>query len=149
MFRIIRGTAGHSLAARVGRRAARFQRGFRADAFHYLLAMRLMPVVPFCVVNGVAGLCGVKTRTFVTATLLGIIPGALAYAWLGSGLDSVILAQRQAYAACMTREGPANCSFSLDPSALLTPQIVAAFAALALVALLPLLLKRLRKRMAL
>lgn len=141
-FRIVRTTAGRALAAKAGPVLARLQKGFAEDAFHYLLALRLMPVVPFFIVNVVAGLSQVRTATFVAATGLGIIPGALAYAWLGTGLDSIIAAQRQAYEACRAANTASPCRFVLEPSALLTPQLVAAFFGLAVIALLPLLLRR-------
>ena len=38
--------------------------------------------------------CGAKV--FVAATVVGILPGALAYSWLGQGLDSVLLAAKAA-----------------------------------------------------
>lgn len=146
VFSIVRTTAGRTLARHVGPVVAGFQRGFAAGAFHYLLALRLLPVVPFFMVNTVAGLCHVKPMTFAAATALGIIPGAFAYAWLGTGLDNVILVQRQAYETCVAAKGAAGCKLEFDPSALLTPQIAVAFVALAAMALLPLLARHLRRQ---
>lgn len=146
VFHIVRTTLGRTLAERVGPAAARFQKGFADDAFNYLLALRLLPLVPFFLVNAVAGLCRVKAWTFVTATVLGIIPGALAYAWLGSGLDSVIMAQKRAQAACLAAKVATECPLQLNPLALLTPQLAIAFVGLAAVALLPLAVRHFRNR---
>jgi uncharacterized membrane protein YdjX (TVP38/TMEM64 family) len=72
------------------RRAAPFVRrleaGFRRDAFSYLVVLRLVPMVPFAVVNVAPAGLGVPTRTFVLATLLGIVPSTLIYAGLGNAL---------------------------------------------------------------
>jgi uncharacterized membrane protein YdjX (TVP38/TMEM64 family) len=78
------------LAQRAGRLAAKLEAEFRADAFSYLLVLRLVPIFPFWLVNLVPALVGVRLGTFVLATFLGIIPGSFVYASLGSGLGSVV-----------------------------------------------------------
>ena len=78
------------LAQRAGRLAGRLEAGFRADAFNYLLVLRLVPIFPFWLVNLVPALVGVRLPTYVLATILGIIPGTFVYASLGNGLGSVI-----------------------------------------------------------
>jgi septum site-determining protein MinD len=78
--------------------------------------------------------------------LIGIIPGTFAFAILGSGLDSIIMAQKAAYEACVAEKGAAVCSFSLDAGALVTPQLLAAFAALGIVALIPVAVKKWKGR---
>ncbi len=52
-----------------------------------LLALRLLPIVPFNALNYAAGASSIATRDYVVATVLGIAPGALAYAALGAGID--------------------------------------------------------------
>jgi uncharacterized membrane protein YdjX (TVP38/TMEM64 family) len=78
------------LTRRAGPRVARLEAGFRKDAFNYLLVLRLIPIVPFWLVNLVPALLGVRLRTFISATLLGIIPGAVVYASLGNGLGLAV-----------------------------------------------------------
>jgi uncharacterized membrane protein YdjX (TVP38/TMEM64 family) len=78
------------LARRAGPLVGKLEAGFRADAFNYLLVLRLVPVFPFWLVNLVPALVGVKVRTFVLATLIGIVPATLIFASLGSGLGSVV-----------------------------------------------------------
>jgi uncharacterized membrane protein YdjX (TVP38/TMEM64 family) len=78
------------LVQRAGRFVGKLEAGFRADAFNYLLLLRLVPIFPFCLVNLVPALVGVSLPVFVLATFIGIIPGTFVYASLGNGLGSVV-----------------------------------------------------------
>src|SRR5690242_2540590 len=93
IFLIAKSALGGWLVRRAGGRIEKVAEGFRADAFNYLLFLRLVPFFPFWLVNLVPALCGVPLRTFVIASALGMIPGTLAYAFFGAGLDSAIKAQ--------------------------------------------------------
>lgn len=93
------GATGVFLAARAGlgglaRRAGPFfgklEAEFRADAFNYLLVLRLVPLFPFWLVNLVPALAGVGLPTYLAATLLGIVPATFVYAGLGNGLGNVV-----------------------------------------------------------
>jgi uncharacterized membrane protein YdjX (TVP38/TMEM64 family) len=128
---------------RGGGLVCRIMQGFEADAFSYLLFLRLVPLFPFFLVNVATALCRVRTRTFLLATLLGIVPGTFAYATLGSGLDSIIAAEAAAYDRCL----PAGsaCATGFSPASLLTPELVAAFLMLGAIALLAPLFKRLKR----
>jgi uncharacterized membrane protein YdjX (TVP38/TMEM64 family) len=78
------------LAQRAGPFFGKLEAGFRADAFNYLLFLRLVPVFPFWLVNLVPALAGVRLGTFLFATFIGIIPGTFVYASLGSGLGRIV-----------------------------------------------------------
>ena len=78
------------LAQRAGRFVGKLEAGFRADAFNYLLVLRLVPIFPFWLVNLVPALVGVRLPTYVLATFLGIIPGTFVFASLGNGLGSLV-----------------------------------------------------------
>jgi uncharacterized membrane protein YdjX (TVP38/TMEM64 family) len=93
IFLIAKSALGGWLVRRAGPRVEKVAAGFRADAFNYLLFLRLVPFFPFWLVNLVPALAGVRLRTFVVATALGMIPGTFAYAFFGAGLDSAIKAQ--------------------------------------------------------
>src|ERR1700720_2569476 len=107
--------------------------------------LRRVPVFPFWLVNLAPAVVGVRPTTFVLATALGIIPGTFAYALVGGGLDSVIAAQEAAYHACIAA-GRADCRLDFSMAALVTPQLLAAFAALGVVALIPVALRKWRAR---
>jgi uncharacterized membrane protein YdjX (TVP38/TMEM64 family) len=141
IFLIAKSALGGWLVRRAGRHTERLAAGFCADAFNYLLFLRLVPVFPFWLVNLVPALCGVRFRTFVAATALGIIPGTFAFAVFGAGLDSAIAAQAAAYRACVSAGG-AGCKLRFDPSAAATPQLIVGLAVLGLLALVPIAVKR-------
>lgn len=146
LFLIARTALGEPLAARAGPWLERLAAGFRQDGLSYLLFLRLVPAFPFWLVNLAPALLGMKLPVFVLGTAVGIVPGTFAFAFLGAGLDSIIVAQQQAYQACVDRGGGADCSLSLDAGSLLTPELIAAFVALGIVALIPVVVRRLRAR---
>ncbi len=122
LFVAARTACGDQLTKRLGGWTARLAEGFEKDAFAFLLVLRLVPFIPFVIVNIAPALFNVRLRTFVTATALGIVPAAFAYAWLGQGLDSVLDAAREA-------------GHDVKAKDLVTPEITFALVALALVAL--------------
>ena len=54
------------------------------DAFTLVLLLRLSPLVPFNALNYALSLTGISVGRFVLATLIGGIPGAWLYVYLGS-----------------------------------------------------------------
>ncbi len=72
-----------------GERVRRIAEGLRANEVSFLLTLRLIPAVPFFLVNLAAAAFGVATGRFVWTTALGILPGAAVYAWAGQGLGAV------------------------------------------------------------
>jgi uncharacterized membrane protein YdjX (TVP38/TMEM64 family) len=142
VFRIAHTSFGETLAHQAGPRLRKLIQGFHEDAFAYLLFLRLVPLFPFWLVNLAPGLVGTPPATFVLATLVGILPGTFAFSFAGAGLDSVVAAQMAAREACLA-EGRAGCSATLDLGALVTPELIAACAALGLAALVPVAARRL------
>ncbi len=142
VFHIARTSFGDVLARKAGPTLAKLKDGFAADAFNYLLFLRLVPAFPFWLVNIAPALANVQLRTFALATALGIIPGTFAFAFVGEGLDSIIAAQATAHAACVAEKGAENCTFDLSLSSLVTPELLLAFAALGVVALIPVGIKK-------
>jgi uncharacterized membrane protein YdjX (TVP38/TMEM64 family) len=67
--------------------------GFQSNATNYLLFTRLFPFVPFWMANLAPAVLGVRLKTFAITTFLGILPGTLAIAFLGSQLKTVIATQ--------------------------------------------------------
>ena len=143
VFLIARGACGESLVRRAGPLATKIADGFCENAFSYLLFLRLVPAFPFFLVNLAPALVGVKLSTFVAATVIGILPATFAFAFFGSGLDSVIAAQEVTYRACLA-SGRTACAPQFDLGMIVTPRLLAAFAALGVIALIPVVVKRVR-----
>jgi uncharacterized membrane protein YdjX (TVP38/TMEM64 family) len=143
IFLIARTSLGSTLRGNAGPLLTRMTDGFRRDAFHYLLFLRLAPIFPFWLVNIAPALFDMRLRPYVVATFVGILPGTYAYAFIGTGLDSVIAAQEAANPGCA-----AAGTCHIEVSALVTGELVAAFVALAVAALVPVAVRRLRARKA-
>ncbi len=79
-------------------------------------------------------------------TVVGIIPGTLAIASVGAGLDAIIVTVETDYAACLTAKGPAVCTFTINAGALLNKQLVGALVLLGIIALVPVVLRRRRQK---
>lgn len=144
IFLVARTAFGEPLLKRAGPRAAKLAQGFREDAFSYLLFLRLVPAFPFFLVNLVPAFAGVGLIPFMTATALGIIPGSVVFTLAGTGLDSVIAAQKSAFDACQAA-GTADCHMTFDAAGILTPQLVGALVALGVLALVPAVVRHWRK----
>jgi uncharacterized membrane protein YdjX (TVP38/TMEM64 family) len=129
LFLAARSAFGGVLKARAGGFAGRFAEGFEADAFSYLLVLRIAPFIPFFVVNILPAFFNVRLRTFLVATMIGILPGAFAYSRLGEGIDSMLAVARAA-----GRE--------VTLADVVTREISLAFAALALVTLFAAVVRR-------
>ncbi len=89
IFLAIQMGLGKSLASKSEGWVAKMKDGFNRNAFSYLLALRLIPVFPFALVNIVPALLGVSLSVYFLATLLGIIPGSFVYILLGDGLGAI------------------------------------------------------------
>jgi uncharacterized membrane protein YdjX (TVP38/TMEM64 family) len=149
LFLIARSSLGESLAARAGPWIAKLRDGFQENAFSYLLFLRLVPAFPFVAVNLAPALLGVKLRTFVSATLLGILPATFAFSAAGAGLASVVEAQNKSYKDCVAKLVPGTgkpCDFTIDTSQLVTKELILAFAALGIVSLIPIVIKKWSRR---
>jgi uncharacterized membrane protein YdjX (TVP38/TMEM64 family) len=93
LFVLARFVVSDAVRRRAGPFMARMAEGFERNAFSYLLFLRLVPLFPFWAVNLGAALLGVRLRPFLIATLIGIIPGSLAYASIGDGLGLAVGAE--------------------------------------------------------
>jgi uncharacterized membrane protein YdjX (TVP38/TMEM64 family) len=129
VFLLARTFGGDLLRTKAGTTLDRMEQGFRRNSFSYLLALRLLPLIPFWLVNLVPGLLNVRLRTFVLATMIGIIPGTAMFASLGGGA-----------AAILDRgERP-------DTLMLFEPEIFIPLAGVALLVLLPVFISRVQNR---
>lgn len=108
------------LARRAGPLLDRLRPGMERNGFSYVLALRLVPVVPFWLINIAAALSGVKLSAFALATLLGIVPAGAVYASVGSGIGGVLAAGGRP-----------------DLSVILSPPVLLPLLGLAVLAVLP------------
>lgn len=145
VFLVARSAFGEALQRKAGPALGKILDGFKNDAASYLLFLRLVPAFPFWLVNLAAALGDVKLPVFAWTTLVGIIPGTFAFSVAGAGLDSVIAAHQAARSACQAA-GSAGCDKGLDLKALVTPELLAAFALLGCVALIPVIWRAISKR---
>jgi uncharacterized membrane protein YdjX (TVP38/TMEM64 family) len=141
VFVLAKTAVGESLVRRAGSLAQKLADGFRANAFSYLLFLRLAPVFPFWLVNLAPALFGIPLGTFLAATALGVTPAAFAFGFAGAGLDSVIAAQEASYRDCLA-SSRGDCHLDFDVRDAVTPELLIALGALALLALIPIAVKR-------
>jgi uncharacterized membrane protein YdjX (TVP38/TMEM64 family) len=125
LFLIAKSSLGDFLLAKAGGAVKKMQAGFSDNALSYMFVLRLVPLFPFFLVNLAPAFLGVKLRTYVIATFFGIMPATFVFALAGSGLGSVL------------EQGG-----DISLGGVMTPEIMAAFGGLALLALIPVIYKK-------
>lgn len=88
-FLIVRYLLGESLQERYAGRLKRFNEAMSQQGSLYLLIVRFIFVLPFFMVNTLAGLTRVPLLTFVWTTSLGILPSQFVYAFTGQQLNQI------------------------------------------------------------
>lgn len=125
LFLIAKSSLGDFLLAKAGGAIKKMQAGFTDNALSYMFVLRLVPLFPFFLVNLAPAFLGVPLRIYVMATFFGIMPATFVFALAGSGLGSVL-----------------DQGGDISLAGVMTPEIMAAFAGLALLALIPVIYKR-------
>jgi uncharacterized membrane protein YdjX (TVP38/TMEM64 family) len=131
LFIIAKTALGDVLRAKAGPWLQKMEAGFQENALSYLLVLRLVPLFPFFVVNLVPAFLGVPLVTYVLGTFFGIIPGVVVFASVGAGLGSIF-----------------DAGEAFSASDILTPQILTALMGLAVLALIPVVYKKIKARSA-
>ncbi|KCZ47002.1 MULTISPECIES: TVP38/TMEM64 family protein [unclassified Hyphomonas] len=124
LFLAARTAFGGMLRERAGPFLRKMESGFRENPRSYMFALRFLPIVPFPVANIAPALLGARYPDYALTTALGIIPGVVAYTWIGAGLGA-------------TFEAGENPDI-----AAVAGNLVPAFAALAVVSLMPVVWKK-------
>jgi len=62
---------------------------FEKEGSFYLFSLRLVPVVPFFLVNLLMGLLPMRTRQFYGVSQLGMLPGTAVYVYAGTALSKI------------------------------------------------------------
>jgi pyruvate/2-oxoglutarate dehydrogenase complex dihydrolipoamide dehydrogenase (E3) component/uncharacterized membrane protein YdjX (TVP38/TMEM64 family) len=78
-----------SVQARFGQRLADVDKGIQRDGAFYLFTLRLIPVVPFFVINLLMGLTKMKAWTFYWVSQLGMLAGTAVYVNAGTQLGQL------------------------------------------------------------
>ncbi|MDP3326007.1 MAG: FAD-dependent oxidoreductase, partial [Hydrogenophaga sp.] len=78
-----------SVQARFGQRLADMDKGIQRDGAFYLFTLRLIPVVPFFVINLLMGLTKMKAWTFYWVSQLGMLAGTAVYVNAGTQLGQL------------------------------------------------------------
>ncbi|WP_333829202.1 TVP38/TMEM64 family protein [Pararhodobacter sp.] len=128
VFAVVRAGLAEGLKARIDASdgaVKRLSEGISRNEVPVLLSMRLIPVVPFFLANLIAAILGVGLVRFVWTTFVGIIPGGVVYTWVGAGLGEVF-----------ARGESPNLGIIFEP------HVLGPLLGLALLALLPLFLRR-------
>lgn len=110
---------------RFGDRLAAFNKSLEREGAFYLFTLRLIPAVPFFVINVVMGLTPIRPRTYWWVSQLGMLPGTAIYVYAGSSVPNL---------AVLADQGA---------SGILSPQVITAFL---LLGLFPLVVKKLMQR---
>src|SRR5438874_3486255 len=74
---------------RFERQSAAVDAGIKKDGIFYLLALRLVPIFPFFLINLVMGLTAIPVTTFYWVSQLGMLPGTIVYVNAGTQLSQV------------------------------------------------------------
>lgn len=103
----------------------KLQKGFERNQSSYLLFLRILPFFPFGLVSMASALLNVTFKKFFWTTALGMFPLAIIFTQAGTGLGEVFEAKGD-----------------ISLSSLLNTNILIALSGLALMALLPILLRK-------
>ena len=82
-FLIARYLGADWMTQRAGPRLTKLNAGVTSEGWRFVAFVRLVPVFPFNLLNYALGLTRIPFLAYVLATWIFMLPGALAYTWLG------------------------------------------------------------------
>ncbi len=88
-FLLARYLLGSYLQARFAPRLMAFNQMVERRGWLYLLMLRCLPLVPFAVVNILAGLTRISFTTFAWTTIIGVIPTGIIFSYAGCQLGNL------------------------------------------------------------
>ena len=77
------------IQGRFGERLDSFNQSLEREGPFFLFTLRLVPAVPFFVINAVMGLTPIKTTTFWWVSQLGMLAGTVVFVYAGSSVPSL------------------------------------------------------------
>src|SRR2546425_2620317 len=87
-FWVARRLGREGLAGLLGGRLGALDRLAQTGGFAWLVRLRLIPIVPFNLLNFAAGLTALPWRTYAAATALGVVPATLVYTYFAAALPA-------------------------------------------------------------
>ncbi len=82
-FIIARYIASEWVEKNSGKRVAKLKEGVEAEGWRFVAFVRLVPLFPFNLLNYALGLTRIRLLDYILATYLFMLPGALAYTYIG------------------------------------------------------------------
>ncbi|MEO1616453.1 MAG: TVP38/TMEM64 family protein [Planctomycetota bacterium] len=73
-----------TVRSRYGEKVGFIEKKIEQEGAYYLFTLRLIPAVPFFVINLAMGLTPIRTKTYWWVSQLGMLPGTAAYVFAGS-----------------------------------------------------------------
>jgi uncharacterized membrane protein YdjX (TVP38/TMEM64 family) len=94
-FLLSRYVLGAAIQTRYGEQLRKFNEAMEREGAFYLFTLRLIPQVPFFVINAVMGLTKLRTTTFWWVSQLGMLPGTCVYVLAGASVPSLAEISKQ------------------------------------------------------
>ncbi len=91
------------IQTRFGTRLKTFNQSLERDGAVYLFTLRLVPAVPFFVINAVMGLTQLRVWTFWWVSQLGMLAGTAVYIYAGSRIPDLQTLEEQGINAIFSR----------------------------------------------
>ncbi|MEM6799076.1 MAG: VTT domain-containing protein, partial [Planctomycetota bacterium] len=78
-----------TIQSKFGEKLRWFNEQFDKDGAFFLFTLRLVPVVPFFLINALMGLTRIKTATFWWVSQVGMLAGTAVYVYAGSAVPNL------------------------------------------------------------
>jgi uncharacterized membrane protein YdjX (TVP38/TMEM64 family) len=91
-----------AIERRFGSRLVQFNESLEREGPFFLFTLRLIPVVPFFVINAVMGLTPISVRTFWWVSQLGMLPATIVYVYAGASVPSLAALAEKGVGAVFT-----------------------------------------------
>jgi uncharacterized membrane protein YdjX (TVP38/TMEM64 family) len=80
---------GNYIQHRYAKQLMIFNKEIERHGHNYLIVLRIIPVLPFFIVNYLSGITKISTRKFVFITSLSMLPGSVIYTFAGQELGAL------------------------------------------------------------
>jgi uncharacterized membrane protein YdjX (TVP38/TMEM64 family) len=115
-----------TIQKRFGDRLTAFNKALEREGAFYLFTLRLIPAIPFFVINVVMGLTPIRPRTYWWVSQVGMLPGTAVFVYAGSTVPNL---------TTLAEKGVGG---------ILSPQLIVAFV---LLGIFPLIVKKVMQRL--